>query len=76
MVTFMCDGCQATLKKNKVDGHFSRGRCASASVSCVDCGVTFWGDDYAVTKLVFPRASCAYSARNPVPTGRIMTLSL
>ena len=54
MVTFMCDGCQATLKKNKVDGHFSRGRCASASVSCVDCGVTFWGDDYAVTKLVFP----------------------
>jgi len=33
------------LKKNKVDAHASRCyKCVS--VSCVDCSVSFWGDDY------------------------------
>lgn len=44
MVTFICDLCQATLKKNKVDQHCQR--CRAASVSCVDCGVAFFGDDF------------------------------
>jgi hypothetical protein len=38
MVTFTCDGCNTTLKKNKVASH--RGPCAR-SFSCVDCGEHF-----------------------------------
>eukprot|EP00536_Pseudo-nitzschia_multiseries_P005301 jgi/Psemu1/238392/estExt_Genewise1.C_980006 len=45
MVFFCCDGCGETLKKNKVDAHAARCR-QCASVSCVDCSVSFWGDDY------------------------------
>lgn len=45
MVFFCCDGCGETLKKSQVDAHAYRcGSCAS--VSCVDCNVSFWGDDY------------------------------
>jgi len=33
------------LKKNQVDGHANRCRRCD-SVSCVDCGVSFFGDDY------------------------------
>jgi len=45
MVFFSCDGCAEMLKKNQVDAHARRCR-ACESVSCVDCGVSFWGDDY------------------------------
>mmetsp|Transcript_3439 Transcript_3439/g.3873 ORF Transcript_3439/g.3873 Transcript_3439/m.3873 type:complete len:252 (+) Transcript_3439:98-853(+) len=45
MVFFSCDGCGDILKKNQVDGHASRCRRCD-SVSCVDCSVSFWGDDY------------------------------
>lgn len=44
MVSFVCDACQATLKKQKVDQHCYR--CNAESVSCIDCGVAFYGDDY------------------------------
>lgn len=45
MVVFSCDGCGEVLKKNQVDAH--AGRCRScASVSCADCAVSFYGDDY------------------------------
>ncbi len=37
MVTFICDECQSSMKKAKVDKH----RCRSRSFSCVDCGVNF-----------------------------------
>mmetsp|Transcript_77 Transcript_77/g.176 ORF Transcript_77/g.176 Transcript_77/m.176 type:complete len:80 (-) Transcript_77:91-330(-) len=42
MVFFSCDGCGEMLKKNKVDAHAARCR-RCASVSCVDCSVSFWG---------------------------------
>mmetsp|Transcript_31688 Transcript_31688/g.75630 ORF Transcript_31688/g.75630 Transcript_31688/m.75630 type:complete len:291 (-) Transcript_31688:71-943(-) len=45
MVVFICDGCGETLKKAKVDQHAARCR-DCASVSCVDCSLSFWGDDY------------------------------
>jgi len=45
MVFFSCDGCGEMLKKNKVDAHAARCR-RCVSVSCVDCSVSFWGDDY------------------------------
>lgn len=45
MVFFTCDGCGEMLKKNKVDAHASRCRRCD-SVSCIDCFVSFWGDDY------------------------------
>ncbi|ORX91688.1 hypothetical protein K493DRAFT_317109 [Basidiobolus meristosporus CBS 931.73] len=44
MVSFVCDTCQETLKKNKLDSHF--GRCPYASYSCIDCYVSFQGTDY------------------------------
>lgn len=45
MVFFSCDGCGETLKKSQVDSHAHR--CHScASVSCMDCNVSFWGDTY------------------------------
>merc|ERR1719329_1090391 len=45
MVFFCCDGCGATLKKSQVDAHAYKCR-QCESVSCVDCNVSFWGDDY------------------------------
>lgn len=45
MVFFCCDGCGETLKKNKVDAHAARCR-QCASVSCVDCGVSFFGGEF------------------------------
>lgn len=46
MVFFVCEGCNETLKKNKVDQHAARCRSCWA-VSCVDCSVVFKGNDYA-----------------------------
>ena len=48
MVFFVCDGCNETLKKNQVDKHASRCRVCT-SVTCVDCSVSFYGNDYAHT---------------------------
>jgi cell growth-regulating nucleolar protein len=46
MVFFVCEGCNETLKKNKVDQHAAR--CHNCwAVSCVDCSVVFKGNDYA-----------------------------
>jgi len=45
MVCFICDGCGETIKRSKIDEHARR--CNSCySVSCVDCHVSFYGDDY------------------------------
>jgi cell growth-regulating nucleolar protein len=46
MVFFVCEGCNESLKKNKVDAHAARCRNCWA-VSCVDCSVVFKGNDYA-----------------------------
>ena len=45
MVFFVCEGCNESLKKNQVDKHASRCRSCYA-VTCVDCNVTFYGDDF------------------------------
>ncbi|KAI2494946.1 hypothetical protein MHU86_19591 [Fragilaria crotonensis] len=45
MVVFSCDGCGEVLKKQQVDAHAARCR-SCASVSCADCAVHFFGDDY------------------------------
>ena len=45
MVFFVCEGCNESLKKNQVDKHASR--CHNCyAVTCVDCNVTFYGDDF------------------------------
>ncbi|RKO83063.1 hypothetical protein BDK51DRAFT_6108, partial [Blyttiomyces helicus] len=44
MVSFVCDYCQETMKKAKLDQHTYR--CRNAQFSCVDCSVTFAGTDY------------------------------
>ena len=45
MVFFTCDGCNETLKKNKVEQHMQRCR-QCFSVSCIDCSVSFAGRSY------------------------------
>lgn len=45
MVFFVCDGCNESLKKNKVDGHAARCRTCYA-VTCIDCSVSFPNDEY------------------------------
>ncbi|KAI8930344.1 hypothetical protein BC831DRAFT_4206 [Entophlyctis helioformis] len=44
MVSFVCEVCQETIKKPKLDQHFNR--CPYAQFSCVDCSTTFHGDEY------------------------------
>lgn len=39
MVYFVCNKCQETIRKNKVDEHTNR--CHPSSYSCVDCGKDF-----------------------------------
>ncbi|XP_074530673.1 cell growth-regulating nucleolar protein isoform X2 [Halichoeres trimaculatus] len=45
MVFFTCNGCGESLKKAQVDKHVSFCR-GCQSLSCIDCGKDFWGDDY------------------------------
>ncbi|KAI3660522.1 hypothetical protein MP638_000979 [Amoeboaphelidium occidentale] len=44
MVSFVCDKCQETVKKPKLDAH--RMRCRNTCFSCVDCSVDFYNCDY------------------------------
>ena len=47
MVSFICDACGQTIKKNRVEKHY-QSECRSCSVlSCIDCGKDFHGDSYA-----------------------------
>jgi cell growth-regulating nucleolar protein len=46
MVFFVCDYCNETLKKNQVEKHCFKCRSCN-SVTCVDCSVTFFENDYA-----------------------------
>jgi cell growth-regulating nucleolar protein len=41
MVTFCCDSCGESFKKQKVKDHISRGKCRNSTVSCLDCNATF-----------------------------------
>jgi cell growth-regulating nucleolar protein len=45
MVFFTCDRCNESLKKNQVEKHSFKCRGCN-SVTCIDCGVTFYGDDF------------------------------
>lgn len=45
MVSFVCDSCQETLKKSKVEKHLKR-KCSNASFSCVDCNKSFGDNSY------------------------------
>lgn len=44
MPSFVCDRCQETLKKAKLDSH--KQYCRQSSFSCIDCYKSFKGDDY------------------------------
>ncbi|KAJ2161888.1 hypothetical protein GGF46_001079 [Coemansia sp. RSA 552] len=44
MVSFVCNFCQETLKKPKLDAHAQR--CRNASFSCIDCSTDFVGTAY------------------------------
>lgn len=45
MVTFVCAHCDVTLKKKQVEKHVY-GRCRPSAFICIDCHVTFRGNDY------------------------------
>ena len=44
MVFFNCNKCGNALKKNQVEKHLYS--CSTQSVSCIDCGKDFFGNDY------------------------------
>lgn len=44
MPSFVCDKCQETLKKPKLDMHTQK--CRGASFSCIDCYKSFKGVEY------------------------------
>lgn len=44
MPSFVCDRCQETIKKPKLDTHVQR--CRGASFSCIDCYKVFKGAEY------------------------------
>ncbi|KAJ3022630.1 hypothetical protein HKX48_005692 [Thoreauomyces humboldtii] len=44
MVSFVCESCQETLKKPKLEQHTYR--CQYAQFSCIDCSKTFQGTEY------------------------------
>lgn len=46
MVTFTCNACGESVKKNKVEAHYTR-QCPDCYIlSCMDCGTDFHGDEY------------------------------
>ena len=46
MVSFYCDACGETVKKNQVEKHYQT-KCPACNVlCCLDCGKNFHGDDY------------------------------
>ncbi|KAJ1214106.1 hypothetical protein NDU88_001733 [Pleurodeles waltl] len=45
MVFFTCNACGESLKKVQMEKHLNVCR-RSTSVSCIDCGKDFWGDDF------------------------------
>lgn len=45
MVFFTCNACGESVKKVQVEKHVSVCRSCD-SLSCIDCGRDFWGDDY------------------------------
>jgi len=45
MVFFICDTCQETVKKNKVESHCNQCRDCWTLV-CVDCSKSFHGNEY------------------------------
>ncbi|KAI3654849.1 hypothetical protein MP228_000229 [Amoeboaphelidium protococcarum] len=44
MVSFVCNQCQETIKKPKLDQHAQR--CRGATFSCIDCSTDFYGTEY------------------------------
>ena len=47
MVFFTCNACGTSLKKNQVEKHYQH-VCSNCEVlSCIDCGLEFYGDAYA-----------------------------
>ena len=44
MPSFVCDVCQETLKKQKLDQH--KYRCKLATYSCINCGISFRDESY------------------------------
>ncbi|KAJ8382286.1 hypothetical protein SKAU_G00030640 [Synaphobranchus kaupii] len=45
MVFFTCNACGESLKKAQVEKHVNICR-GCETLSCIDCGKDFWGDDY------------------------------
>ncbi|XP_037090267.1 cell growth-regulating nucleolar protein-like [Pollicipes pollicipes] len=46
MVVFACNACGASIKKNQVEKHYQQQCRRCESLSCMDCGKDFWGEEY------------------------------
>lgn len=81
MPSFVCDVCQETLKKAKLEAHFSR--CPRAKFSCIDCCRSFdskdneWKKHYTCISEAEKYQKSVYKApkKNGVPSAeRVKTL--
>ena len=47
MVSFTCNACGQTVRKNQVEKHY-QSNCPNCEVlSCIDCGKDFYGEEYS-----------------------------
>ncbi|KAL2916321.1 hypothetical protein HK105_204077 [Polyrhizophydium stewartii] len=68
MVSFVCEVCQETIKKPKLDQHFYR--CPDAYFSCVDCSTTFQGTEYRDHKSCISEAEKYQKSLYKAPKGK------
>jgi cell growth-regulating nucleolar protein len=47
MVSFVCNACGQTVRKNQVEKHYQTVCRQCQVLSCIDCGKDFQGEDYA-----------------------------
>ena len=65
MPSFVCDHCQETLKKAKLDQHAQR--CRQAAFSCIDCYKNFKGVEYRDHFTCITEVQ-KYHQKTPTPT--------
>lgn len=47
MVSFICNACGQTVRKNQVEKHYNTVCRQCEVLSCIDCGKDFHGDEYS-----------------------------
>lgn len=72
MPSFVCDYCQETLKKAKLDSHAQR--CRQAAFSCIDCYKTFKGTEYRDHFSCITEVQKYHQKQQPAPVTNAKTM--